>query len=85
MLGDGGKRHQTTLKALLNAGASVKLSDQQATRHWHWRARGYREMVAMLKARWREVARSGVVETLAVVIGSVAKAPISYGLKRHFS
>lgn len=51
VLGDGGKRHQATLKALLNAGASVKLSDRQGNAPLALaRARGYREMVAMLEA-----------------------------------
>lgn len=51
VLGDGGTRHQATLKALLNAGASVKLSDRQGNAPLALaRARGYREMVAMLEA-----------------------------------
>jgi ankyrin repeat protein len=49
VLGDGGPRHQATLKALLDAGASTQLSRPQrpchaaATGH---AARGYGEMVA---------------------------------------
>ena len=51
VLGDGGKRHQATLKALVDAGASLKLADRQGNSPLALaRARGYREMVAMLEA-----------------------------------
>ena len=49
VLGDGGKRHQATLKALIDAGASLKPSARVTPRSLA-RARGYREMVAMLEA-----------------------------------
>lgn len=51
VLGDGGKRHQATLKALIDAGASLKLTDRQGNSPLALaRARGYREMVVMLEA-----------------------------------
>ncbi|MBL8311392.1 MAG: ankyrin repeat domain-containing protein [Burkholderiales bacterium] len=51
VLGDGGRRHQATLKALLDAGASTRLSDRQGTTPLALaRARGYGEMVTMLLA-----------------------------------
>ena len=49
-LGDGGPRHQATLKALMDAGASLRLTDRhgqtplQLARAW-----GYPEMVQMLE------------------------------------
>lgn len=51
VLGDGGQRHQATLKALINAGASLKLTDRQGNTPLALaRARGYRAMVTMLEA-----------------------------------
>lgn len=51
VLGDGGARHQATLKALLDAGASTQLSDRSgATPLQLARARGYSTMVQMLQA-----------------------------------
>mgnify|MGYP000846125828 FL=1 len=50
VLGDGGPRHQATLKALLDAGASVKLTDRQGQTPLQLaRARGYKDMVKMLE------------------------------------
>jgi ankyrin repeat protein len=50
VLGDGGPRHQATLKALLDAGASTKLADRSGRTPLELaRQRGYREMVAMLE------------------------------------
>jgi uncharacterized protein len=51
VLGDGGPRHQATLKALLEAGASTRLADRSgATPLQLARARGYEAMVTMLVA-----------------------------------
>lgn len=51
VLGHGGARHQATLKALLDAGADVTLADRQGrTALQLAQARGYAEMVAMLRA-----------------------------------
>ncbi len=51
VLGDGGPRHQATLKALLDAGASAQLSDRSgATPLQLATARGYGEMVRLLRA-----------------------------------
>ena len=51
VLGDGGPRHQATLKALLDAGASTKLADRSgATPLALARQRGYTAMVRMLEA-----------------------------------
>lgn len=51
VLGDGGPRHQATLKALLDAGASTRLADRSgATPLQLARARGYTAMVQMLQA-----------------------------------
>ena len=51
VLGDGGARHQATLKALLDAGASTKLADRSgATPLQLARQRGYAEMVKLLEA-----------------------------------
>ena len=50
VLGDGGPRHQATLKALVDAGANLQLADRQGQTPLQLaRARGYREMVAMLE------------------------------------
>ena len=51
VLGDGGARHQATLKALIDAKASLQLADRQGNTPLALaRARGYREMVHMLTA-----------------------------------
>ena len=51
VLGDGGPRHQATLKALLDAGASTKLADRQGrTPLALARGMGYQAMVTMLEA-----------------------------------
>jgi len=51
VLGDGGTRHQATLKALLDAGASTRLADRSgATPLQLARSRGYSAMVQMLLA-----------------------------------
>ena len=50
VLGNGGPRHQATLKALIDAGANLQLGDRQGQTPLQLaRARGYREMVAMLE------------------------------------
>lgn len=54
VLGDGGPRHQATLKALLDAGASTKLSDRSGRTPLDLaRSRGYAQMVKMLAAARR--------------------------------
>jgi hypothetical protein len=51
VLGDGGARHQATLRALLDAGASTKLADRSGRTPLELaRARGYAEMAALLEA-----------------------------------
>ncbi len=51
VLGDGGKRHQATLKALLDAGASTRLTDREGRTPLQLaRARGFGEMVRLLEA-----------------------------------
>jgi ankyrin repeat protein len=51
VLGDGGPRHQATLRALVDAGADLSLADRNgATPLALARQRGYREMVAILEA-----------------------------------
>jgi ankyrin repeat protein len=51
ILGDGGKRHVETVRALLAAGASRNLADRQGvTPLQHARARGYGAMVELLEA-----------------------------------
>ncbi len=51
VLGDGGKRHQACVDALLRAGASTKLADREGRTPLQLaRARGYLEMVRMLEA-----------------------------------
>jgi ankyrin repeat protein len=51
VLGDGGPRHQATLKALLEAGASTRLTDREGRTPLQLaRAKGYAEMVKMLEA-----------------------------------
>jgi len=50
VLGDGGARHQATLKALVDAGASSKLADREGRTPLQLaQARGYAEMVRMLQ------------------------------------
>jgi ankyrin repeat protein len=54
VLGDGGKRHTASLKALLDAGASARLADRQGRTPLDLaRARGYGGMVALLEAAKR--------------------------------
>ena len=51
VLGDGGPRHQATLKALLDAGASTKLADREGRTPLQLaRSRGYTAMVKLLEA-----------------------------------
>jgi ankyrin repeat protein len=51
VLGDGGPRHQETLRALIEAGANLQLADRQGhTPLALARARGHRVMVRMLEA-----------------------------------
>ena len=51
VLGDGGVRHQRTLQALLQAGASTRLADRSGRTPLQLASsRGYAEMVAMLQA-----------------------------------
>jgi len=50
VLGDGGARHQATLKALIDAGANLQLADRSGqTPLALARSRGYSAMVAMLE------------------------------------
>ena len=50
VLGDGGQRHQATLKALIAAGANLRLADRQGNTPLQLaRARGYADMVRMLE------------------------------------
>jgi ankyrin repeat protein len=52
VLGDGGRRHQATLEALLKAGASTVLADRSGRTPLQLAtSRGYAEMVAMLQRR----------------------------------
>lgn len=51
VLGNGGPRHQATLQALLQAGASTRLADRQGNTPLQLaRQRGYGEMVQILQA-----------------------------------
>jgi hypothetical protein len=51
VLGDGGKRHQATLRALIDAGANLKLPDRQGRTPLELaHSRGYPEMQRMLEA-----------------------------------
>lgn len=51
VLGDGGERHQATLRALVDAGADVNLADRGGSTPLALaRSRGYRAMVEMLRA-----------------------------------
>jgi len=50
ILGNGGRRHVETVRALVEAGANVTLADRQAvTALAHARQRGYHEMVTILE------------------------------------
>lgn len=50
VLGDGNKRHQDTLKALLDAGANARIADRNGiTPLEHARRRGYKAMVEILR------------------------------------
>ena len=50
VLGNGGNRHVATLKALVDAGASVNLADRSGSTPLALaKGRGYREMVALLQ------------------------------------
>ncbi len=51
ILGDGGPRHQATLKALVDAGANIRIADRDgATPIDHAKRRGFEVMVDMLSA-----------------------------------
>jgi ankyrin repeat protein len=55
VLGDGGKRHQQTLQALVDAGANLRLADRQGrTPLTLARSRGYAEIVRILERGLRE-------------------------------
>jgi ankyrin repeat protein len=50
VLGNGGPRHQETLRALIDAGADLQLADRQGNTPLALaRSRGYREMVRLLE------------------------------------
>ena len=50
VLGNGGPRHQATLKALIEAGANLQLADRQGNTPLQLaKSRGYGEMVQMLE------------------------------------
>jgi hypothetical protein len=54
VLGDGGRRHTETVRALVDAGARVDPADRQGvTPLAHARQRGYREMGDILEAAGR--------------------------------
>ncbi|APW40482.1 hypothetical protein RD110_05275 [Rhodoferax koreense] len=54
VLGDGGPRHQRTLRALIDAGANLQLTDRHGNTPLQLaRSRGYAEMVAMLEKAGR--------------------------------
>nr|MBP8102252.1 ankyrin repeat domain-containing protein [Burkholderiaceae bacterium] len=54
VLGDGGARHQRVVKALLDAGANIALTDAQGrTARDLAQARGYAAMVKSIEARAR--------------------------------
>ena len=51
VLGEGGPRHQTTLKALIDAGANLQLRDRTGNTPLQLaRSRGLSQMVRMLEA-----------------------------------
>jgi len=50
VLGNGGPRHQETLRALIQAGANLQLADRQGNSPLQLaKSRGYKEMIAMLE------------------------------------
>jgi len=50
VLGDGGKNHTETLRALIDAGANVNISDGSGSTPLRLaKNRGYREMIAILE------------------------------------
>lgn len=50
VLGDGGVRHQQTLRALINAGANLQLTDRQGNTPLQLaKSRGYTDMVLRLE------------------------------------
>ena len=50
ILGQGGRRHQETVRALVEAGADVNIADRQGvTPLGHARSRGYAAIVEMLE------------------------------------
>jgi ankyrin repeat protein len=52
VLGDGGRRHQDTLRALIDAGANLQLADREGRTPLQLaRSRGYAEMARMLEGR----------------------------------
>lgn len=52
VLGDGGRRHQATLRALIDAGANLRVADREGRTPLELaRGRGYAEMVRMLEGR----------------------------------
>ena len=52
VLGDGGRRHQDTLRALIDAGANLQLADREGRTPLQLaRGRGYAEMARMLEGR----------------------------------
>ena len=54
VLGDGGRRHQDTLRALVDAGANLQLADREGRTPLQLaKARGYAEMAKMLEAAGR--------------------------------
>jgi len=54
VLGDGGPRHQATLRALLDAGADVRITDREGRTPLSLaKARGFREMERMLESAGR--------------------------------
>ncbi|MDB5963923.1 MAG: hypothetical protein JWQ72_423 [Polaromonas sp.] len=61
VLGDGGPRHQATLRALIDAGANLQLTDRQGNTPLQLaRSRGFAEMVKMLEqAAKRAPAKAG--------------------------
>jgi uncharacterized protein len=51
VLGNGGPRHQETLRALIQAGANLQLTDRQGNTPLQLaKSRGYKEMIAMLES-----------------------------------
>ena len=51
VLGDGGPRHQATLKALIDAKANLRLTDRQGNTPLQLaRSRGFTQMAQMLEA-----------------------------------